>query len=176
MMNAVSGSHDEAMKKSSTRLQGTLYIETMGQHLAPQSWSVVFLHQFCNCNSYDIVKVDTHREHTSSTNGLPTLQLPSDLLSCLVKRSELPDVVKNCELPVLVESSGLVCYSGICTVLRRLVMDTDAQDPASNLIALLVGTSNWNFYSDLTIYRDLLTLFIFFLDVSLNNDIQLSSG
>ena len=174
-MKEMSESCDEALNESSTRLQGTLYIKTVGQRLAPQSWSVVFLHQFCTCNCYNIVKVDTHRKHTDSTNRLATLQLPSDTLSCLVKWSELPDVVKNCELPVLVESSGLVCYSGICTVLRRLVMDTDAQDPASNLIALLVGTNNWNFYSDLAIYCNLLTLFIFSLDVSLNYDIQLSS-
>ncbi|XP_072022490.1 glutathione S-transferase C-terminal domain-containing protein-like [Amphiura filiformis] len=125
--------------------KSTLYIEVGQCKTVPaSSWSVVFLYQFCACNNYKIVLVDTQKNCSQSHNSKDTdnkwgeFCLPPSMLSnSVMKWSELPEIVKSCDLPAIVDAREIVCYAGLCTVLRRLVMSADAQDPSKNLISLL---------------------------------------
>ncbi len=130
--------------------KSTLYIEvSQCSHLPASSWSVVFLHQFCACTTYNIVQVKAQNTCSlscsninQSSNRCSQMKLPQTTLSSsssLVTWSELPEIVKSCDLPAIVDAKGLVCYTGLCTVLRRLVMTADAQNPSRNLISLLVS-------------------------------------
>ncbi|XP_072857942.2 glutathione S-transferase C-terminal domain-containing protein [Pogona vitticeps] len=96
----------------------------------------LFLLSYCDCKIFKVFLV-------SPTEIPPddhlTEVLPEGLEICLIKRCQLPSIIQNCCLPVIVEENGRFCRAGLAVVLRHIIYKTYEVDPSKEDILELLG-------------------------------------
>lgn len=124
-----------------------------------QSDVALFVVAFCSSRSFDLVVVEpeissknsaiAHERQQKDTSrglglGIGLVQsklcdwLQSlDVTVTVMQRRQLPEVLRDCILPAVIDSSGIVCHCGLSTVLRRLVLSSSEDQHNSDLSSLL---------------------------------------
>ncbi|XP_022084525.1 glutathione S-transferase C-terminal domain-containing protein-like [Acanthaster planci] len=114
------------------------------------------------------LSLEEPEENTSSAGiseiGL-NMQLPPDLEASLKHSKDIDWLAQQCQLPAIIGSGGLTCFSGLCTVLRRIVKKAHQRHPEKKLEALLgfnqaclkkcSEVSPWTKICEVDIYQDL---------------------
>lgn len=128
-----------------------------------QSQVALFVLKFCNSSSFKLIVVHPNVEEEGDltsdlASGVGSLSINieitkqgrnnqiSQLHNFELKSSEferalrrnLPEIVKNCPLPAILDSSGQLYMCGLSTVLRRIVSLTSQEQCRETLLSLLV--------------------------------------
>lgn len=97
----------------------------------------LFLLSYCGCKTFKVFLVSPGE--IPPDPHLTEKLLPEDLEICFIKRCQLPLIVQNCCLPVIVEENGRFCRAGLAVVLRHIIYKTYEADTSKDNILELLG-------------------------------------
>lgn len=116
-----------------------LYLKVYFQNEEPRlplhTSIALFLLSYCECKSFKVFLVFT--KHISSQSL--KRQLPESLDVSDIKLEDLPDLVRGCRLPAVLDETGRLCRAGLAVVLRHIINRTLAADPSRNDVLALLG-------------------------------------
>lgn len=125
-------------KKSPT--EESLYLEYSHQAegcIFPLHTSVtLFLLSYCECKVFNVCLVLT--EESTDTSFLKEA-LPQDVEIQIISKQELPPIVQNCCLPVVVDQPDIFCRAGLAVVLRHIIQKSYEAEPSRKEILELLG-------------------------------------
>lgn len=121
------------------RHQHSLYLEVCSRdeeaRLPLHTSIVLFLLSYCNCKSFRVFLV-----FTEPTSPQPLRdQLPESLDISDVQLEDLPQLVRGCRLPAVLDHTGRFCRAGLAVVLRHIINVTTEADPSRTDVLALLG-------------------------------------
>uniref|UniRef100_A0A3Q3W2I3 Glutathione S-transferase C-terminal domain-containing protein n=1 Tax=Mola mola TaxID=94237 RepID=A0A3Q3W2I3_MOLML len=96
----------------------------------------LFLLSYCECKPFKVFLVFTN-PHANS-QSLKS-QLPGSLDVCDIHREDVPQLVRGCRLPAVLDETGRLCRAGLAVVLRHIVNKTLEADSSRNDVLALLG-------------------------------------
>uniref|UniRef100_A0A7N8XYI9 Glutathione S-transferase C-terminal domain-containing protein n=1 Tax=Mastacembelus armatus TaxID=205130 RepID=A0A7N8XYI9_9TELE len=121
------------------RQHPSLYLEVCFQNEEPRlplhTSIVLFLLSYCECKSFKVFLVSTKPGSSQSLES----QLPESLDVSEAHMEFLPQLVKGCRLPAVLDESGRLCRAGLAVVLRHIINKTLEADPTRNNVLALLG-------------------------------------
>ncbi|XP_056227570.1 glutathione S-transferase C-terminal domain-containing protein [Seriola aureovittata] len=95
----------------------------------------LFLLSYCECKSFKVFLV------SSKSTSFQTLksQLPESVDVSDTQLKDLPQLVKGCRLPAVLDETGRLCRAGLAVVLRHIINKTLEADPSRNDVLALLG-------------------------------------
>ncbi|XP_008582120.1 PREDICTED: glutathione S-transferase C-terminal domain-containing protein, partial [Galeopterus variegatus] len=96
----------------------------------------LFLLSYCDYKIFKVCLVPTKESIDSS---LLKDVLSQDIEIQIISRQELPPIVQNCCLPVVVEQPDNFCRAGLAVVLRHIIQKSYEADPSKKEIVELLG-------------------------------------
>uniref|UniRef100_A0A669F4B6 Glutathione S-transferase C-terminal domain-containing protein n=1 Tax=Oreochromis niloticus TaxID=8128 RepID=A0A669F4B6_ORENI len=119
--------------------QPSLYLDVCCQNEEPRlplhTSIVLFLLSYCECKFFKVYLVF---KKPSSSESLRS-QLPEHLDSSDVQSEALPQLVRDCRLPAVLDETGQLCRAGLAVVLRHIINKTIEADPSRNDVLALLG-------------------------------------
>lgn len=117
----------------------SLYLEVCSETEEPRlplhTSIALFLLSYCECSSFKVFLVFTKPASSQS--------LKSQLAECLdvsdMQLEDLPQLVKGCRLPAVLDETGRLCRAGLAVVLRHIINKTLEADPSRNDVLALLG-------------------------------------
>lgn len=115
----------------------SLYLEVCSQNEEPRlplhTSIVLFLLSYCECKSFKVFLVFTKPANSQSLKN----QLPE----CAddIQLEDLPQLVKGCRLPAVLDETRTLCRAGLAVVLRHIINKTLDADPSRNDVLALLG-------------------------------------
>ncbi|XP_042341610.1 glutathione S-transferase C-terminal domain-containing protein [Plectropomus leopardus] len=128
------------MKHSEVKQQpSSLYLEVCSQneklHLPLHTSIALFLLSYCECKSFKVFLVFTKPASSQSLRS----QLPEGLDVSDIQSEDLPQLVRGCRLPAVLDETGRLCRAGLAVVLRHIINKTLEADPSRNDVLALLG-------------------------------------
>lgn len=96
---------------------------------------VLFLLSYCECKSFKVFLVFTKPANSQSLKP----QLPQTLDVSDIQQEDLPQLVRGCRLPALLDETGRLCRAGLAVVLRHIINRTTEADPSRQDVQALLG-------------------------------------
>ena len=126
------------MKKTdSTSQQERLYLDHSSTSDLPLHTSItLFLLSYCECKSFQVFLV------SSNPRGSPLCwgtRVPEFLGVSEVRVEDLPELVRGCRLPAVLDGAGRYCRAGLAVVLRHIVSRTVEADSCRGGVSALLG-------------------------------------
>ncbi|XP_044202988.1 glutathione S-transferase C-terminal domain-containing protein [Thunnus albacares] len=119
--------------------QASLFLEVCSQNeelrLPLHTSIVLFLLSYSECKSFKVFLVFTKPASSQSLRS----QLPESLHVCDVQLEDLPQLVRGCRLPAVLDETGRLCRAGLAVVLRHIINKTTEADPSRNDVLALLG-------------------------------------
>eukprot|EP00064_Thunnus_orientalis_P004691 superscaffoldBa00000435_g4703 len=119
--------------------QASLFLEVYSQNeelrLPLHTSIVLFLLSYSECKSFKVFLVFTKPASSQSLRS----QLPESLHVCDVQLEDLPQLVRGCRLPAVLDETGRLCRAGLAVVLRHIINKTTEADPSRNDVLALLG-------------------------------------
>ncbi|KAM9313790.1 glutathione S-transferase C-terminal domain-containing protein [Pholidichthys leucotaenia] len=117
----------------------SLYLEVCSHNGRPclplHSSVVLFLLSYCECKSFRVFLVsDTPDSPESLRSGTP-----ESLDVSAIQLGGLPQLVKGCRLPAVLDETGRLCRAGLAVVLRHIIGKTMEVDPTRKDVLALLG-------------------------------------
>ena len=107
----------------------------------------VFSFKFLFLSSYESCPIKLYLvsgiESAKEAKVLRGIQrIPKECLdfATVIRKEDVPVSVLRCQLPVLSTHEGLMVHSGLCTVLRTLIIQLDPVNPDLKMMEILVST------------------------------------
>lgn len=126
------------MKHTNVKRQ-SLYLEVCSRdgkaRLPLHTSTVLFLLSYCECKSFQVFLVFTE----STSSQLLRDQLPEFLDISDVQLEDLPELVRGCRLPAILDQTGRFCRAGLAVVLRHIINETTQVDPSRTDALALLG-------------------------------------
>ncbi|XP_044045718.1 glutathione S-transferase C-terminal domain-containing protein isoform X1 [Siniperca chuatsi] len=117
----------------------SLYLEVCSQNeeqrLPLHTSIALFLLSYCECKSFKVFLVFTKPACTQSLKR----QLPESLDVSDIQLEDLPQLVRGCRLPAVLDETGRLCRAGLAVVLRHIINKTLEADPSRNDVLALLG-------------------------------------
>lgn len=117
----------------------SLYLEVCSQNEEPRlplhTSIALFLLSYCDCKSFKVFLVST--EPGSSQSLRSQLSVSLDVTD--VQLEDLPQLVRGCRLPAVLDETGSLCRAGLAVVLRHIINKTLKADPSRNDVLALLG-------------------------------------
>ncbi|XP_029289265.1 glutathione S-transferase C-terminal domain-containing protein [Cottoperca gobio] len=117
----------------------SLYLEVCSQNEEPSlplhTSIALFLLSYCECKSFKVSLVFTKPASSQSLKS----QLPDCLDVSHVQLEDIPQLVRGCRLPAVLDESGRLCRAGLAVVLRHIINKTLEADPSRNDVLALLG-------------------------------------
>uniref|UniRef100_A0A8C4EGL0 Glutathione S-transferase C-terminal domain-containing protein n=1 Tax=Dicentrarchus labrax TaxID=13489 RepID=A0A8C4EGL0_DICLA len=128
------------MKHSEVKQQHpSLYLEVCFQNEEPRlplhTSIALFLLSYCECKSFKVCLVFTKRASSQSLKS----QLPEALELSVTQLEDLPQLVRGCRLPAVLDETGKLCRAGLAVVLRHIINKTLEADPFRKDVLALLG-------------------------------------
>ena len=105
-------------------------------HLPLHTSIALFLLSYCECKSFKVFLVFTNPD--ASSQSLKS-QLPGSLDVCDIQREDVPQLVRGCRLPAVLDETERLCRAGLAVVLRHIINKTLAADSSRNDVLALLG-------------------------------------
>lgn len=125
---------------NSNSIEECLYLAVSGQseETVPLHTSIaLFLLSYCESKSFRVCLVSAT---TLAGEGHSWRQwLPKAMDFRMITTQELPQVIRSCRLPAVVEEGGRYCRAGLAVVLRHIIKRTFEADPCRKDVAELLG-------------------------------------
>ncbi|XP_026215533.1 glutathione S-transferase C-terminal domain-containing protein [Anabas testudineus] len=125
------------MEETQRRL--SLYLEVSSHNEEPclplHTSIVLFLLSYCKCKSFKLYLVSTEPASTQSLKS----QIPECLDVSETQTEFLPQLVRGCRLPAVLDETGRLCRAGLAVVLRYIINKTLDADPSRNDVLALLG-------------------------------------
>ncbi|GAA6214823.1 glutathione S-transferase C-terminal domain-containing protein [Lates japonicus] len=119
--------------------QPSLYLGVCSQSEEPRlslhTSIVLFLLSYCECKSFKVFLVSTKPVSPQSLKS----QLPESVDVSDIQSEDLPQLVKGCRLPTVLDETGRLCRAGLAVVLRHIINKTLEADPSRNDVLALLG-------------------------------------
>uniref|UniRef100_A0A3P8T5C1 Glutathione S-transferase C-terminal domain-containing protein n=1 Tax=Amphiprion percula TaxID=161767 RepID=A0A3P8T5C1_AMPPE len=117
----------------------SLYLEVCSQNEEPRlplhTSIVLFLLSYCECKTFKVFLVSNK---PTSSEPLRSQQ-PVSLDVSDIQLEALPQLVKGCRLPAILDETGSLCRAGLAVVLRHIINKTIEADPSRNDVLALLG-------------------------------------
>nr|XP_020457721.1 glutathione S-transferase C-terminal domain-containing protein isoform X2 [Monopterus albus] len=117
----------------------SLYLEVCSRNEEPRlplhTSIVLFLLSYCECKSFKVFLVSTKPASSQSLKS----QLPESLDVSDTHLEFLPQLVRGCRLPAVLDETGQLCRAGLAVVLRHIINKTLEADPSRNDVLALLG-------------------------------------
>ncbi|XP_049899345.1 glutathione S-transferase C-terminal domain-containing protein [Epinephelus moara] len=117
----------------------SLYLEVCSQNeeqrLPLHTSIALFLLSYCECKSFKVFLVFTKPGSSQSLKS----QLPEGLDVSDIQLEDLPQLVRGCRLPAVLDETGRLCRAGLAVVLRHIINKTLDADPSRNDVLALLG-------------------------------------
>lgn len=117
----------------------SLYLEVSLQNEEPRlplhTSIALFLLSYCECKSFKVFLV---LNKPASSQSLRT-QLPDSLDVSDIHSEDLPQLVRGCRLPAVLDETGRLCRAGLAVVLRHIINKTLEADPSRKDVLALLG-------------------------------------
>nr|XP_046272863.1 glutathione S-transferase C-terminal domain-containing protein [Scatophagus argus] len=127
------------MPHTEVKQHPSLFLEVCSQHeelrLPLHSSIALFLLSYCECKSFKTFLVSTKPASSHSLRG----QLPESLDVTDIHLEALPQLVRGCRLPAVLDETGRLCRAGLAVVLRHIINKTLEADPSRNDVLALLG-------------------------------------
>uniref|UniRef100_A0A3Q0SMW5 Glutathione S-transferase C-terminal domain-containing protein n=1 Tax=Amphilophus citrinellus TaxID=61819 RepID=A0A3Q0SMW5_AMPCI len=118
--------------------QPSLYLEVYCQNEEPclplHTSIVLFLLSYCECKLFKVYLVF----NKPSSESLRS-QLPESLNASDIQSAALPQLVRGCRLPAVLDETRRLCRAGLAVVLRHIINKTIVADPSRNDVQALLG-------------------------------------
>ncbi|XP_041077819.1 glutathione S-transferase C-terminal domain-containing protein-like [Polyodon spathula] len=125
---------------NSNSIEECLYLAVSGQseETVPLHTSIaLFLLSYCESKSFRVCLVSST---TLAGEGQSWRQwLPEGMGFRMISTQELPQVIRSCRLPAVVDEGGRYCRAGLAVVLRHIIKRTLEADPCRKDVAELLG-------------------------------------
>ncbi|XP_054459803.1 glutathione S-transferase C-terminal domain-containing protein isoform X2 [Anoplopoma fimbria] len=95
----------------------------------------LFLLSYCECKSFKVSLVFTKHASSQSLGS----HLPEGLEVSDIQLEDLPQLVRGCRLPAVLDDTGMLCRAGLAVVLRHIINKTLEADPSRNDVIALLG-------------------------------------
>lgn len=122
-----------------TQQHQSLYLEVCSQNKDPRlplhTSIALFLLSYCKCKSFKVYLVSTQSTRTQSLKS----QIPEFLDVSETQAELLPQLVRGCRLPVVLDETGRLCRAGLAVVLRHIINKTLEIGPLRNDVQALLG-------------------------------------
>lgn len=119
--------------------QASLFLEVSSLNEEPRlplhTSIVLFLLSYSECKSFKVYLVFTKPTSSQSLKS----QLPESLDVCDFQLEDLPQLVRGCRLPAVLDETGRMCRAGLAVVLRHIINKTTESDPSRNDVLALLG-------------------------------------
>lgn len=126
----------------STRIPDSLYLDISTdkkEHVLPLYSSItLFLLSYCESTSFRVILLSAKTGSQWTWLG----DLPSTLASNQAPLAGVPELVRACRLPAVVEADGMYCRAGLAVVLRHVIQRTSEERPGHLNVASLLGFKN----------------------------------
>lgn len=117
----------------------SLYLEVCSESEEPRlplhTSIALFLLSYCECRSFKVFLVFKKPTSCESLRS----QLPASLDVSEIQVEGLPQLVKACRLPAVLDETGRLCRAGLAVVLRHIINKTIEADPARKDVLALLG-------------------------------------
>ena len=102
----------------------------------------VFSFKFLWTSSYEScpIKLFLVSGVESDNETIQTIPKTSLDFVTVIRKEDVPVGILRCQLPVLSTHQGLMIHSGLCTVLRTLIIQLDPINPDIKMMEILVST------------------------------------
>lgn len=122
-----------------TQRRPSLYLEVCSQNEEPRlplhTSIALFLLSYCKCRSFKVFMVSKKPTSAQSQKS----QIPESLDVSETQTEFLPQLVRGCRLPAVLDETGQLCRAGLAVVLRHIINKTLEADPARNDVLALLG-------------------------------------
>lgn len=127
------------MTHTETKQQPSLYLEVCSQNVEPRlplhTSIALFLLSYCECKSFKVFLVFSKPGSSQTLQN----QLPDALNVSDIQSEAVPQLVKGCRLPAVLDETGKLCRAGLAVVLRHIINKTLETDPSRNDVLALLG-------------------------------------
>nr|XP_043885229.1 glutathione S-transferase C-terminal domain-containing protein isoform X2 [Solea senegalensis] len=127
------------MTYTEDKRQSSLYLAVSCQSEEPRlplhTSIALFLLSYCECKSFKVFLVFTKPGCSQSLK----CQLPESVDVSDTQLEDLPQLVKGCRLPAVLDETGRLCRAGLAVVLRHIINKTLETDPSRNDVLALLG-------------------------------------
>lgn len=117
----------------------SLYLEVCSQNKEPRlplhTSIALFLLSYCKCKSFKVYLVSAQSASTQSLKS----QIPEFLDVSETQTELLPQLVRGCRLPAVLDETGRLCRAGLAVVLRHIINKTLGAGPLRNDVQALLG-------------------------------------
>ncbi|XP_076004103.1 glutathione S-transferase C-terminal domain-containing protein [Genypterus blacodes] len=121
------------------RHRQSLYLEVCSRNeearLPLHTSTVLFLLSYCECKSFQVFLVLTEPNNSQLLRD----QLPEFLDISDIQLEDLPQLVRGCRLPAILDQTGMFCRAGLAVVLRHIINETTQADPSRTDALALLG-------------------------------------
>ncbi|KAM9362697.1 glutathione S-transferase C-terminal domain-containing protein [Symphorus nematophorus] len=128
------------MTNTAVKQHPSLYLEVCSQNEDPRlplhTSIALFLLSYSECKSFKVFLVFTNP--ASSSQSLRS-QLPESLDVSDIQLEDLPQLVRGCRLPAVLDETGRLCRAGLAVVLRHIINKTLEADSSRNDVLALLG-------------------------------------
>ncbi|XP_034044141.1 glutathione S-transferase C-terminal domain-containing protein [Thalassophryne amazonica] len=119
--------------------QSSLYLEVVSQTEEPclplHTSIVLFLLSYCECDSFTVLLVCNKSDSCQAARRL----VPESLDVSVIEADELPQLLRGCRLPVVLDRAQTLCRAGLAVVLRHIINQTLQAEPNRNHMLSLLG-------------------------------------
>lgn len=117
----------------------SLYLQVSFQNEEPRlplhTSIALFLLSYCECKSFKVFLVFTKPASSRSLKS----RLPESLDVSDIQWEDVPQLVRGCRLPAVLDETGRLCRAGLAVVLRHIINMTLEADPSRNDVLALLG-------------------------------------
>ncbi|XP_074539899.1 glutathione S-transferase C-terminal domain-containing protein [Halichoeres trimaculatus] len=127
------------MQNSEGKQPPSLYLEVSLQNEEPRlplhTSIALFLLSYCECKSFKVFLVFSKPANLLSLKS----QLPETVDVSDIREESLPQLVRGCRLPAVLDETGMLCRAGLAVVLRHIINKTLEADPCRLDVLALLG-------------------------------------
>lgn len=117
----------------------SLYLEVYCQSEEPRlplhTSIALFLLSYCESKLFNVYLVFNKPSSSESLRS----QLPEALNASEIQSEALPQLVRGCRLPAVLDETQQLCRAGLAVVLRHIINKTIEADPSRNDVQALLG-------------------------------------
>lgn len=122
-----------------TQRHPSLYLDVCSQTEDPRvplhTSIALFLLSYCKCRTFKVHLVSTQSASTPWLKG----QIPEFLDVSETRTELLPQLVRGCRLPAVLDETGRLCRAGLAVVLRHIINKTLETGSSRNDVQALLG-------------------------------------
>ncbi|KAM8879909.1 glutathione S-transferase C-terminal domain-containing protein [Spinachia spinachia] len=119
--------------------RASLFLEVCSQSGEPRlplhTSIALFLLSYCECKSFRVFLVSGT---AGGSRGLRA-RLPAGLRASDLRPEDVPQLVRSCRLPAVLDDTGVLCRAGLAVVLRHVIDKTTEADPSRKDVLALLG-------------------------------------